>query len=158
MKHTLRIAIVGAGPAGLTAAHTLREVGYRNIEIFEASNDAGGKALSFVHDGRTHEMGAVWVSNGYDLIHRLASAYRVGIKYAEDLDVVRGWQVMTYKRLLASQPSRLRLLLELARFWRGVDLALSGSVTRRCEPACARLAGGWPWLGPTAMTWPGLAD
>ena len=39
----------------------------------------------------------------------------------------------------------------------GVDLTLSGPVTRPPGRADAKWAGGSPWLVPIAMTWPGLA-
>lgn len=41
-----RIAIIGAGPAGLGAAEALREKGYKNITIFEKGNRVGGQSLS----------------------------------------------------------------------------------------------------------------
>jgi len=40
-----RVAIVGAGPAGLSAAHFLRGLGYR-VTVFEALPEAGGALLS----------------------------------------------------------------------------------------------------------------
>ena len=36
-----KIAIIGAGPAGLTAAYKLTKLGF-NVEVFEASNMVGG--------------------------------------------------------------------------------------------------------------------
>ncbi len=59
-----RIAIIGAGPAGLTAAETLRELGYKNVTIFEKRKRVGGQSLSknyVTPDNRTiiYEMGSV---------------------------------------------------------------------------------------------------
>lgn len=41
-----KIAIIGAGPAGLSAAEALKELGYKNITLFEKLNRAGGMSLS----------------------------------------------------------------------------------------------------------------
>jgi monoamine oxidase len=38
-----RIAVIGAGASGLTAAHTLRKKGYSNITVYEKDNRVGGK-------------------------------------------------------------------------------------------------------------------
>ena len=45
------IAIVGAGPAGLTAAHTLASKGYR-VTVFDQAAEAGGMLLSALPDFR----------------------------------------------------------------------------------------------------------
>lgn len=42
----VKIAIIGAGPAGLGAAEALKEKGYNNITIFEKSNRVGGQSYS----------------------------------------------------------------------------------------------------------------
>jgi len=41
-KHPEKIAIIGAGPGGLTCAHDLASMGYANIKIFEALPVPGG--------------------------------------------------------------------------------------------------------------------
>jgi tryptophan 2-monooxygenase len=57
----LRIAVVGAGMAGLTAARELFRCGYTNIDIFEASDRIGGRNYSIPAPDRltTYEMGAM---------------------------------------------------------------------------------------------------
>src|SRR5438445_6427894 len=42
----LRIAIIGAGVAGLTAARELFRSGFTNIDIYEASERIGGRTYS----------------------------------------------------------------------------------------------------------------
>jgi monoamine oxidase len=57
----LRVAIVGAGIAGLTAARELFRCGYTNIDIYEASGRIGGRNYSIPAPDRltTYEMGAM---------------------------------------------------------------------------------------------------
>ncbi|WP_288904982.1 FAD-dependent oxidoreductase [uncultured Sneathiella sp.] len=42
-KSPIKVAIIGAGPAGLTAAHELARSGLKNIHLYEASNRYGGR-------------------------------------------------------------------------------------------------------------------
>ncbi len=55
-----KIAIIGAGISGLTAAHTLKKLGYDNITIFEANDRVGGKVHTVEIDGYIYELGAVF--------------------------------------------------------------------------------------------------
>jgi tryptophan 2-monooxygenase len=60
-KPNLRIAIIGAGVAGLTAARELFRSGYTQIDIFEGSDRIGGRTYSIPAPGQstTFEMGAM---------------------------------------------------------------------------------------------------
>jgi tryptophan 2-monooxygenase len=57
----LRVAIIGAGVAGLVAARELFRCGYTNIDIYEASSRIGGRTYSQRLEGQhtTMEMGAM---------------------------------------------------------------------------------------------------
>lgn len=55
-----RIAIVGAGPSGLAAAEALKQLGYKNVTVFEKEKKVGGKCSTVVLEGRPYEMGAVF--------------------------------------------------------------------------------------------------
>lgn len=56
--HQARIAILGAGPTGLGAAHRLNELGLSNFTVFERERFAGGLASSFVDaNGFTWDIG-----------------------------------------------------------------------------------------------------
>ncbi len=74
------IAIVGAGPSGLTAAHELSRMGYTNITIFEAGKKAGGKVFSVPFEGKVIEFGAIWSSLEYEVVRELAE--ETGVKLA----------------------------------------------------------------------------
>lgn len=58
-----KVYIIGAGLAGLSAAHHLNKQGYKDIEIFEASPFAGGRCRSFYDE----KLGAE-IDNGNHLI------------------------------------------------------------------------------------------
>ena len=76
---SLRVAVVGAGPSGLTAADTLRSLGYTNVTVFEKNNRVGGKVYSFHNGTQISELGAVFASPDYKLVLGLADKY--GIPY-----------------------------------------------------------------------------
>src|SRR5580700_9766039 len=66
---SLRIAVVGAGPSGLTAADTLSQLGYENVTVFEKNDRVGGKVYSLPNgDGTFTELGAVFASADYTLV------------------------------------------------------------------------------------------
>ena len=46
-----RIAIVGAGISGMTAAMTLKDAGFRNVTVYEASDRVGGRTYTRSGDG-----------------------------------------------------------------------------------------------------------
>jgi protoporphyrinogen/coproporphyrinogen III oxidase len=56
MRRSAEIGIVGAGCAGLSAAETLRDLGYERITILERRGRAGGKSHSFVHHQGTEQV------------------------------------------------------------------------------------------------------
>ncbi len=56
LKKNKRIAIIGAGPAGLSAAYDLIQVGYE-VEIFEKENAVGGMVKYAIPDFRMDKQG-----------------------------------------------------------------------------------------------------
>lgn len=78
-----RIAIVGAGPAGLSAAYYLKANGYRNVTVFEKASRVGGLCLSITENYDTYDIGANYVTMEYR--ETLKIARTVGAKlYFED--------------------------------------------------------------------------
>ncbi|TDO14296.1 flavin-dependent amine oxidoreductase [Mycobacterium sp. BK086] len=69
----VKIAIVGGGVAGLTAAHRLRAKGYHDITVYEREASVGGKVFSYIHNGKAYELGALWSSPRYRIIGELAT-------------------------------------------------------------------------------------
>src|SRR5262245_35431880 len=84
-----KVAVIGAGPAGLTAAYQLAKAGV-DVEVFEASDTVGGLARSFELWGQTVDLGPhrffssdarvnrLWlevVGRDYQMIDRLTRIY-----------------------------------------------------------------------------------
>jgi hypothetical protein len=69
-----RIAIVGGGVSGLSAALWLKQKGYRDITLFEKEADLGGKVHSYVHPatGQVYEIGAIIQSASFKSIYEVA--------------------------------------------------------------------------------------
>ncbi|NQT13777.1 MAG: FAD-dependent oxidoreductase [Planctomycetes bacterium] len=70
-----RIAIIGGGCSGVTAAYKLHEKGYRNISLYEASDRVGGKVHSMEIDGHVVEVGAVGCLTGNRTIFGMAREF-----------------------------------------------------------------------------------
>lgn len=85
----MKIAVIGAGPAGMTAAYQLSKKGY-TVDVYEASNAVGGmsKTLSmwgqkvdigphrfFSNDTRINELWLEVVGNDYEMVDRLTRIY-----------------------------------------------------------------------------------
>jgi len=85
-----RIAIVGAGPAGLSAAWALKRKGYRNVTVFEKTDRPGGKCLTIEYEGHAIDLAA----------HEMLAGYTDVMRIAHDVGAAsRGWQtVLVYDR------------------------------------------------------------
>ena len=85
----MKIAIIGAGPAGITAAYKLAKDGI-NVDVFEASNEAGGMAKTidlwnqkvdlgphrfFSCDPRVNELWLEVVGSDYEMVNRLTRIF-----------------------------------------------------------------------------------
>ncbi len=73
----VRIAILGGGAAGVSAAHFLQKNGYKNIVIYEASNRLGGKSNTVHISQANYEMGTVGGAKSYRVIKELSDHYNV---------------------------------------------------------------------------------
>jgi len=70
----LRVAIIGAGPAGLTLACFLERLGLGSVQLFEARGELGGQSVTREIDGFPVEMGTVYLTKGYIRASRIAKA------------------------------------------------------------------------------------
>ena len=64
-----KIAIVGAGMAGLHALHIFKKAGYNNVTVYEASNRVGGRIMTVQNvmaPGLTTEYGGEFIDSGHE--------------------------------------------------------------------------------------------
>ncbi len=115
-----RVAVVGGGVAGLTAALRLAERGYR-VDLYEAAPALGGRAKSF-YDKEVDE----WVDNGP---HMMVGAYHATLKLLQGVGALRyvSWQSSLTLPLWDKQRGFFKLQ---APSWLPVNLALILGVYR----------------------------
>ncbi|EPS58775.1 hypothetical protein M569_16038, partial [Genlisea aurea] len=79
-----RIAVVGAGPSGLSAAYALARLGYSDVTVFEKQKSPGGMCESVDVQGKIYDLGGqVLAANSAPSIFHLAE--QVGAEM-EDMD------------------------------------------------------------------------
>lgn len=161
-QRTQRIAVIGAGPAGLTAARTLKQLGYEHVTVFERRDEVGGKVRSVTIDGRSYDLGAVIISDSYRTVLPLVREERQAVvpmpdRLMVDLEGPSTRSVSAYMR--ASAPGR-EIATALARYWRLItahrsvyDPALSSAPRALCRPFSELMESGGmrglaPVLGP----------
>jgi protoporphyrinogen oxidase len=91
-KQNRRIAIIGAGPAGLTAGYLLSKKGYA-VDVFEADKQVGGMCKTielwdckvdigphrfFSNDKRVNELWLEIIGNDYEMVNRLTRIFYKG--------------------------------------------------------------------------------
>jgi hypothetical protein len=67
-----RIAIVGAGPGGLSTAYYLKQNGYTNVLVLEKLGRVGGLCHTITADGHSFDLGANYVTAAYAEILEIA--------------------------------------------------------------------------------------
>lgn len=105
----MRIAVIGAGPAGLAAAYRLAEEGHE-VTVFEAEKHAGGRTRT-IHweDGHWLDTGAGWLTNFYPSVRALVREARLDVKFSPLKMRGGGDQYLNGQRY-ASPNSILRIL------------------------------------------------
>lgn len=98
-----RIAVVGAGPAGLSTAWFLRKAGFTNVTVLEKLGRVGGLCKSLTVDGMSYDLGANYLTWTYQ--ETLAIAREVGAgTYAErpytSIDLAPDGKSFRYRSLL----------------------------------------------------------
>lgn len=62
-----RVAVIGGGVAGLTAAYRLKQKGYENVTVFEKNAEVGGKISTFYYQGEAYERGALGLNGFFEI-------------------------------------------------------------------------------------------
>lgn len=70
-----KIAIIGAGPAGIHMALLLKEKGFTNVQVLEKTSRIGGKSQSIEYRDTVHDIGTVYLSKDYQIIKDLSQKY-----------------------------------------------------------------------------------
>jgi len=78
----MRIAIIGAGVAGLTAAEALKRRGYDDVVIYEANDRVGGKVHTMHVDGLPFELGAYVTFESDDEVLDLIERHHIEVRTA----------------------------------------------------------------------------
>ena len=106
-----RIAIIGAGPAGLSTAWFLMKQGFKRVTVLEKLGRVGGLCKSITIDGMSYDLGANYLTWAYT--ETLAIADEVGAKrYKEkpytSIDVKGKSRDLMEKCRIHIDPSRTR--------------------------------------------------
>ena len=73
--------IVGSGPSGLIAAHTLVKEGYEDFLILEKLDRLGGRIESYVKDGYSIDVASQLVHPGYKMAKTITVAIERKVKH-----------------------------------------------------------------------------
>jgi protoporphyrinogen oxidase len=117
----VRIAIIGGGPAGLSAAMYLEKKGYTNYVIYEKSDHVGGKCHSPVHEGKRFEEGAIMGVPSYYAVHDIEEfagvSHADGPKLNRDFKNLKGQIVEPFSpKKFWRLPHLLKLKKQVKRF------------------------------------------
>ncbi len=113
----LQIAIIGAGPSGLTAAVELKERGYNNVTILEAGKDIGGKVQTVTYNGLPYEMGAVVTAPDYKLVLKIAKDLKIPLAATPNsLEISPDGALTSQDSYIIEKYGRIELLLSIYRF------------------------------------------
>jgi 2-oxoacid:acceptor oxidoreductase delta subunit (pyruvate/2-ketoisovalerate family) len=80
-KHSEKVAIIGAGPAGLTAAYELAKLGYP-VTVFERMSELGGMMRYCIPDFRLEKF---VVANEIAYIKDLGVEIKTGVEFGKDI-------------------------------------------------------------------------
>jgi monoamine oxidase len=139
---TTRVCVIGAGAAGLAAAHALVRHGYRTVDVLERDSRVGGKCWTILHDGHTYEVGAGAMTTAYlnvrDLMreHGVRARPKVSGWFAEQGGVRGGFfpPLLRGRGVLSVMPEMARLRRALKRHKRLLEPGIDGMDAELHQP------------------------
>lgn len=81
MQRDTRIAIIGAGASGLSAAYCLKKAGFTRVTVFEKESHVGGKVRTIRLNGKAYEMGAVFQMGRAEPVAGMMREFGVGTSH-----------------------------------------------------------------------------
>ena len=114
-----RICIIGAGPAGLSAAYYLEKRGYRDVTVLERETRVGGMCRSVECDGRSVDTGAIIVTEAYSNFRGIAEDLGACDLYTLEPSLAydaHSYKQMTMPEALLAGHSRLDYARAVARY------------------------------------------
>lgn len=84
-----RIVIVGAGPAGLSAAYYLKKHGFKHVVVLERLGRVGGLCRTITEDGFSFDLGANYITPAYDRVRAIAKEHDAKMSAETDGGVLR---------------------------------------------------------------------
>jgi hypothetical protein len=75
----LKIAVIGGGPGGLSAAQFIREAGHQAV-VFERESRIGGKSFSFGNGDAFNEMGTCYTTRQHVIVKRWMKQHGIHLK------------------------------------------------------------------------------
>lgn len=75
----LKVAVIGGGPGGLSAAQFIREAGHQAV-VFEKDNRIGGKSFSFSTGDAFNEMGTCYTTRQHVIVKRWMKQHGIHLR------------------------------------------------------------------------------
>jgi hypothetical protein len=113
-----KICIIGAGPAGLSAAYFLKEKGYSDVVVLEKNSYVGGMCWSENTYGMPTGMGAIAITPDYKNVIKLSKKFGLDLQPGPVnilIDKATGYQY-PMKNLIREE-KKVRLFLSILRYY-----------------------------------------
>ena len=100
-----KVAIIGAGPAGLSCAYYLAEKGYRNVTVFEKNNEPGGMLRYGIPN---YKLEKDVIAAEIDIIREMGVEIKCGVEVGKDitLDALREQGYKAFYMAIGAQGGR----------------------------------------------------
>jgi acyl-CoA synthetase (AMP-forming)/AMP-acid ligase II/thioesterase domain-containing protein len=140
-SHPRRVAVLGAGPTGLTAARELTKLGHR-VTVIERASQVGGMAATVEIDGLPYDLGAHLCTASYETVAKLARELSVETEPTTGyfvLDLERRGVVAQDHAIYAREAFERYERARATRFPRVDRAGLAGCAASLAAPAAAWL-------------------